>query len=92
MQEFNAHMPSNGGFFIKKDATKINFINTCTIDNYLLAIWYLIKIMSNFHNRIGTFKNKVALIKIIENIDILNWNYARQLWFTEIMKMDFRNI
>ena len=91
MQEFNAHIPSNGGFFIKKDGTKLNFINTCTIDNYLLAIWYLSKIMPNFHNRIGTFKNKVTLIKIIENIDILNWDYARQLWFTEIMKMDFRN-
>ncbi len=70
---------------------KLIFINTCTIDNYLLAIWYLSKIMPNFHNRIGTFKNKVTLIKLIENIAILNWDYARQLWFSEIMKMDFRN-
>ncbi len=47
--------------------------------------------MPNFHNRIGTFKNKVTLIKIIENIAILNWDYARQLWSSGIMKMDFRN-
>ena len=91
MQSFNVHIPSNGGFFIKKDGSKINVINTCTIDNYLLALWYLSKIIPNFHNQIGTLKNKAALIKIVYNIDLLNWNYARQLWFTSIMKLDFRN-
>jgi hypothetical protein len=91
MKTFISHIPSNGGFFLNKNGSKVNMINTCTIDNYLFALWYLSKIMPSFHNRIANINNKTALMEVIENIEIHNWDFARQLWFTKIMKLDFRN-
>jgi hypothetical protein len=85
MKTFISHIPSNGGFFLNKNGSKVNMIITFTIDNYLFALWYLSKIMPSFHNRIANINNKTALMEVIENIEIHNWDFARQLWLTKIM-------
>ena len=88
---FAAHIPRWGGYFIKKNDAKITVINTCTIDNYLFALWVLSKLMSNFHQLNAFLEHTDALNEIILNIEMFNWNNARQIWYTKVMKLNYRN-
>ena len=90
MRTFVSHLPTNGGYFIKKSGTKIPFINTCTIVNYLFGLWVVSKLILNFNTRFLNLKpeTNTTILEIIQNIDEFNWDYARQLWYTKIMKMN----
>ena len=90
MQTFISHIPSNGGYYTKTCGTKIPVINTCTIDNYLFALWVLSKLMFNFETRFRNLKPELknTILEIIQNIDIYNWDLARQLWYSKVMKMN----
>ena len=78
-----------GGYFIKNNGDVIKVINTCTIDNYLFAFWVLSKLKSNFIETLSELEHAEALKEIIHNIDIYNWNNARQIWYTKVMKINF---
>ena len=91
IQSFIAHIPSLGGYFYKNNGKRILVSNTCTIDNYLFALWVLSKLMPNFNIDIAKFEYASTLIDIIQNIDVYNWDNARQLWYTRVMKKNIRN-
>lgn len=84
---FTAHIPPWGGFFTK-NKKQIEVINTCTIDNYLFAFWVLSKIVDQFPEKILDFEHSPALLDLIEKINSYEWNCARQIWYTKIMKME----
>ena len=83
----SAHIPSWGAQF-NHNGSLIKVINTCTIDNYLFALWVLSKVVKNFFEKIPKLEQTKAIIDIINNIDIYQWDIARQIWFTDIMKED----
>ena len=68
LPDFSEHLPKWGAKFSFRRSL-VNAVHTCTIDNYLFALWVLSKIA----------------IKLIEKIDSLQWDSARQLWYTDIM-------
>lgn len=89
IQEFISHVPKWGGS-IEKNNKKIKVTNTCTIDYYLFAFWFLFKISPNFLeglNEIDELKTQ-TLKNIIQNIDKLNWNKAKELWILKIMNIE----
>ena len=88
---FQAHIPSLGGYFYKRNGQKIVVTNTCTIDNYLFALWVLSKLIQNFNFNLPNLDHTSTLNEVVHNIDIYNWNNARQLWYTNIMKKNIRN-
>ena len=64
--------------------------NTCSIDYFLLSIWFSSLNSSNVSNVIQskendkTFKNLSNIVKLIEND---NWNRTKTVWFLTISKM-----
>ncbi|CAF1044454.1 unnamed protein product [Brachionus calyciflorus] len=69
---------------VKRNGKLINISNTCTIDYYLLAFWYLSKIKKIFYQN-ETNTQKVQIInEILISIENLNWERARELWTFEI--------
>ena len=62
------HIPHNGGYF-DFNGTKVQVINTCTIDNYLLALWIMSKIIVLFQEKLQSTKISEALKEIIYFID-----------------------
>ena len=84
---FSAHILPWGGFFTK-NLKKIKVINTCTIDNHLFSLWVLSKLVPSFKENIPKLQNTHSLIELIEKIDSYEWDRARQIWYTKIMKMD----
>ena len=70
---------------------EIEFNNTCTIDYFLLAFWCVSKI-SNVSSQALidlTQENKIARYfqKIIDLIDIFEWDRARSLWILAVLEL-----
>ena len=84
--EFIEHLPKWGGYF-EKEGEKIKVINTCTIDNYLFAFWVLSQLIPFFTKSFKNHEHNLSILKIIEKIDLFHWDMARQIWYTEVMKM-----
>ena len=83
---FTQHVPINGGFFIV-DNKKIGFINTCTIDYYLLSFWVMNYLIKDFKKAMPALEHTTSIINIINNIEIGQWDMARQIWYSDVMKM-----
>lgn len=78
------HVPKWGANITYKNH-KVFLSNTCTIDNFLLALWVLYKKDNNFLNSNMNNKSK-TILRIVNNIDQLNWDMAREIWVNDIMK------
>ena len=83
---FLKHIPFWGGKIQYNGKNEISLTNTCNIDYYLFSLWVLSKIDANFLSNILIFEETPLLLTIINNIDILNWNMAKQIWVNKIMK------
>ena len=83
---FTQHVPINGGFFIVGNK-KIGFINTCTIDYYLLSFWVMNYLIKDFKKAMPALEHTTSIINIINNIEIGQWDMARQIWYSDVMKM-----
>ena len=84
--EFETHIPKWSAEINYKGFIKVKVVNTCTIDYFLFALWVLDKMYPAFLNLLPVIELSDILKKIINNIDLLNWNTARHLWIVEIMK------
>jgi hypothetical protein len=84
---FTSRVPPWGGFFSHK-GKQIKVVNTCTVDNYLFAMWVMSHIVPNFLERLPQLEPTNAIKTIINNIETRDWNLARKNWFTKIMKKD----
>ena len=78
------HVPKWGANITYKNQ-KVFLSNTCTIDNFLFAFWVLYKADNNFLDLQMNDQSK-TIIRIVKNIDKLNWDKAREIWVNEIMK------
>ena len=71
-------------FFRYLQYNNLEFNNTCTIDYFLLAFWSVSKISNASSQSLKnlTQENKIARYfqKIIDLIDIYEWDRARPLW------------
>jgi len=89
LNNFKKHVPSWGGRFVNSEGlTRIRFINTCTIDYFLLGLWYATKIKIWFKTRLElinlNIKNLVLLI--VDLIDKNEWNKAKSIWIVDVLK------
>lgn len=84
---FVAHIPRWGGYFMNNEK-KIKIINTCTIDNYLFALWVMSKLMPLFNDAIPKLVHTEAILDIIKHIDQYDWDFARQIWYEKVMKLN----
>ena len=84
LPDFTEHLPKWGAKF-SFGRSLVTVVNTCTIDNYLFALWFLSKIEIKLIENIPESSKSLILKQIIEKIDSLEWDSARQLWYTEIM-------
>jgi hypothetical protein len=87
---FNSHIPTWGATFSNNNK-KFRVINTCTIDNFLFAFWVLSKIKINFFDLHPQNEIKEIALKIINQIDIYDWDRARQTWYVDVLKGKFKN-
>lgn len=83
--EFRDHIPAWSARINYKGLKNVFVSNTCSIDYYLFAMWYLNKQKATLLSEIGLYEK---LENIITNIDNYNWDRARELWIVDIMKYD----
>lgn len=81
--QFTAHKP-NWSAIVNFDGRIIKLENTCSIDNYLFALWVLSKIVD--FRRMPNLEHTPVLKDIISKIDDLEWDKAREVWVKNIMK------
>jgi hypothetical protein len=82
---FNDHIPTWGAKFVFRTfETKVT--NTCTIDNFLFAFWVISKLDQRLIQFLPESDITAPLKKIITEIDNIQWDSARQIWYTEVMK------
>ena len=85
LEKFISHIP--GGAQIIIEGKKIQVTNTCSIDYFLLAFWFLYKSIDRFINNIPVHENSSIFKEIILLIDNKKWNMAKEVWITQIMKV-----
>jgi hypothetical protein len=106
-RQFTSHIPSWGGvieiiqddlnndYSLYKQYNNLEFMNTCTIDYFLFAIWCVSKVSSESIKCLNILanENQIAryLIKIIDLIDTFQWNRARSLWILPILQLKPEN-
>jgi hypothetical protein len=83
MNNLKKHVPKWGAIITYKKKN-VFLSNTCTIDSFLFAFWILFKSDILFLDEEMNEKSK-TVIRIVKNIDKLNWDKAREIWVTEIM-------
>jgi hypothetical protein len=71
-------------FAFRTFETKV--INTCTIDNFLFAFWVISKLDQRLIQFLSESDITATLKKIIIEIDNIQWDSARQIWYPEVMK------
>jgi hypothetical protein len=83
MSNFETRIPLWGGKIVDENNNDIGkiIVNTCTIDNFLLAIWVCSKLNSSIISLI-LFK---PIIRIINSIEMNEWNKAKSIWLKEIL-------
>ena len=87
------HIPRWGGKSdfadkIKNATEKFYFINTCTIDYYLFAMWLSAQVSPNILVNLSKQASTERLLEIINEIDKNNWNRAKTLWLFDFCKRD----
>jgi len=82
LEEFEMHIHQWGAQIMFKNQI-VRAVNTCSIDYYLLALWYLFKIKYLF------FSDNIPLIRnlrsIVNDIDIYEWDKAREKFILNIL-------
>ncbi len=92
MIEFKEHIPTWGGITdfnynltkYKNKTKKFDFINTCTVDYYLLAMWCATRLSLNIKNYLKDNLHTRDIFQLINCIDDKDWNKAKTIWFFEI--------
>ena len=87
LDNYIQHIPAWGGQsdFGEKNSTskKYRFINTCTIDYYLLALWWSSLESKNIISYFEKDSNE-NFLKIIREINENNWNRAKTIWIFDV--------
>ncbi|CAF1131412.1 unnamed protein product, partial [Brachionus calyciflorus] len=84
LKEFKRHVPKNGGT-IKVNNEDITLTNTCSIDYYLFAFWYLSKIDTEFTLKISNLSFSNVLKEIFQNISEQKWDKAKEIWILRVL-------
>lgn len=105
LNNFTLHIPNWGGkiVVVNQDATSRNYFeqynqfnqlkitNTCTIDYFLLAIWYSSQLSDNCKLFLEKHKKNNKTLEIVERIitliDQLQWDRAKTIWILEMLKI-----
>jgi hypothetical protein len=82
---FNEHIPSWGAH-IKYRNQNVDVTNACTIDYFLFAFWVLNYEKPKLIDTIADKKLKDNIKKIVQNIEKLEWDDAKQHWLVSVMK------
>jgi hypothetical protein len=75
---------------------KIELINTCTCDNFQMAMWALSHLQPNFYHLLPQVLETNALVQMIESVDMINpadpltnfrnqWNKAKAKFILDIV-------
>ena len=102
MVQFREHIPSWGGTSnfnyedegerFKISNKRFRFVNTCTVDYYLLAMWSASKLSPIINEYLLNNSKSQVICKLIKLIDDKQWNKAKTLWFFEILGIENLNI
>jgi hypothetical protein len=87
LEELDKRIPQWGAN-IQYRNKKVYVSNTCTIDYFLLALWVLNKKKPNIFDIILDLNVRESIKNIIEAIEKLNWDKAREIWIVNVMKYD----
>ena len=91
-EEFKSAVPKWGGT-INSQKKIITISNTCTIDYYLFAFWVMFKVNNDLLEGFKSYNNEqYDIIKaIIDQIQNINWNQAKEMWILKMMKYKIRS-
>ena len=83
MSNFETRIPHWGGKIVDENNNDIGMIivNIFTIDNLLLAMWVCAKLNRSIINLIPL----KPIIRIINSIEMNEWNKAKSIWLKEIL-------
>ena len=90
IQIFEKALPRWGGWLVINEKNlDIKITNTCTVDNFLLAIWTSSKLNSQILHNISSLatSNKNHILEIIDCIDKNNWNEAKSNWIIKVLNL-----
>ena len=87
LENFRLHIPHWGGLIQYRDFRNVTLTNTCTIDNFLFALWHLSKIKPDSFEEIEPTQEMVGLKEIVKLIDIHKWNLAKEKWVNNFLKL-----
>ncbi|CAF1041333.1 unnamed protein product [Brachionus calyciflorus] len=85
--EDKKHIPKWGGLIRYRDIENVTLTNTCTIDNYLLALWHLSKIKPECFESEVFNELYLSLKDVLKLIDDLDWNLAKEKWINDFLKL-----
>lgn len=89
--KFKKHVPFWGGSLVyKKKQIVLN--NTCTIDYFLYAFWFMSKINATFIENIPRVEHSNSIKQIIQFIENENWIKAKEVWILNIAKYSLDRI
>ena len=90
---FKERLPIWGGNFINNFGmnSHVKISNTCTIDNFLLALWTCTKLNNNIVSYISNMKFHSGhfLNEIITCIENKEWNKAKSIWLLDVLSLDY---
>jgi hypothetical protein len=66
--------------------------NTCSIDYFHFALWLHYKIIPDFLSKIPNIYIHSKIVRIVELIDIIKWNEAKEIWINEVMQLTEESI
>jgi hypothetical protein len=87
IQKFKDHIIPWGGEIIYR-TRKTKVTNTCTIDYHLLALWAMFNLSPTFLDNFDHLWQTAFLKEIINNIEIYNFNKAKETWIVEILRFN----
>ena len=89
IEDILLHVPHWGGKIKYQQSLSqtINVSNTCTIDYYLFAFWLQFKIIPDFLSKIPKIETTSSILDIIQLIDQINWDGAKEIWINKIMRL-----
>ncbi|CAF0780028.1 unnamed protein product [Brachionus calyciflorus] len=71
---------------LNNSLTRIRLVNTCTIDYFLLGLWYASKIKTSFKSQLdlSNLEIKIYVLLIIDLIEKNEWNKSKSIWITNV--------
>ncbi|CAF1093077.1 unnamed protein product [Brachionus calyciflorus] len=87
LENFRLHIPNWAGLIQYRDLRNVTLTNTCTIDNFLFALWHLSKIKPDSFEETEPTQEIVGLKEIVKLIDIHKWNLAKEKWVNNFLKL-----